>query len=69
MELNSCLWCSRIGGARATAEALIKKGKEYEREMDVRAALRCYEVICTAVFLMSTAQRSFLNSKKSDLLA
>ncbi|BDA42221.1 probable regulator of microtubule dynamics protein 3 [Coccomyxa sp. Obi] len=33
----------RMGGARATAEALIKKGKEHEREMDVRAALRCYE--------------------------
>lgn len=33
-----------MGGARATAEALIKKGQEHEREMDVRAALRCYEV-------------------------
>lgn len=44
--------CSRIGGARANAEALIKKGKEYEREMDVRAALRCYEVHISNVFVL-----------------
>lgn len=52
MHLVVC--SSRIGGARANAEALIKKGKEYEREMDVRAALRCYEVHISNVFVYRT---------------
>lgn len=43
--------CSRIGGPRATADALLKKGKDFERNMDVRAALRCYEVIHKAKHL------------------
>jgi hypothetical protein len=25
-------------------DALVRKGREYEREMDVRAAVQCYEV-------------------------
>ena len=50
--MHPVVCCSRIGGARATAEALIKKGKEYEREMDVRAALRCYEVHISNVFVL-----------------
>ncbi|CAK0770004.1 hypothetical protein CVIRNUC_003724 [Coccomyxa viridis] len=31
------------GGPQAKAKALIKKGQEHERELDVRAAVRCYE--------------------------
>jgi hypothetical protein len=38
-------WRSRLGGPRATAHALIQKGRQYERDMDVRAAVRCYEVM------------------------
>ena len=36
--------CSLRGGPQAKAKALIKKGQEHERELDVRAAVRCYEV-------------------------
>lgn len=38
-----------MGGPRAAADALIRKGKEHEREMDVRAAVKCYEVNCLLV--------------------
>ena len=38
------LLCSLRGGSQAKAKALIKKGQEHERELDVRAAVRCYEV-------------------------
>ena len=49
------LFCSLRGGPQAKAKALIKKGQELERELDVRAAVRCYEVsvstpcLCTAL--------------------
>ena len=38
------LLCSLRGGPHAKAKALIRKGQEHERELDVRAAVRCYEV-------------------------
>ena len=31
-------------GPQASAQALIKKGQEHERELDVRSAVQCYEV-------------------------
>ena len=42
---NFLVWmCSRMGGHRAAAHALIQRGKEHARQMDVRAAVRSYEV-------------------------
>ncbi len=44
MDFHHVWLCSRMGGHRAAAHALIQRGKEHERQMDVRAAVRSYEV-------------------------
>ena len=57
-----------MGGARATAEALIKRGIEHEQEFDVRAALRCYEVrgIC-GIYMRMQASAARLSTFDSHL--